>query len=177
MPGIVGEEKKMKKENSDKSPNVAMEEHRRFIRHPISFPLEFEYAPKKLYGDGRTINVSLGGLLFSSKHSSARGKIIILKLPLKDKLFRVKAKVMHVRHDISNSHLYDIGVSFLSYSEAFKAKLVEQIYLIDEYRSLRSIQLNREVDFEEASREWVERFSKRFDRMFWGADTRNKNKE
>ena len=152
-----------------------MKERRQFVRHPICYPLEFEYAPKKIRERSHSVNISEGGLLFLSKHLVRCGKIIILKIPIQNKLFKVKARVMHIRPDAENPKLYDIGVSFYRYSDAFKVKLIEQIYLIDEYRALRSVQLNREVSFKEASEEWIKRYSKKFDRLFWGNHTgRNK---
>ena len=145
-----------------------MDDKRRFVRHPVCYPLEFEHAPKKIREIDQTINISEGGLLFLSTHDVKCGSIIILKLPLQDKLFKVKAKVVHTEPDKENPDMYDIGVSFYRYSDAFKVKLIEQIYLIDEYRAIRSVQLGREVTYKEASNEWVKHYSKRFDRLFWG---------
>ena len=147
-------------------------ERRRFLRHPICYPLEFEYAPKKICQRSHSVNISEGGLLFLSKHLLQPGKIIILKIPIQNKLFKVRAKVIHARPDVENPKLYDIGVSFYRYSDAFKVKLIEQIYLIDEYRALRSLQLGREVEFKEASEEWIKRYSKKFDKLFWAGDAK-----
>ncbi len=143
-------------------------ERRRFVRHPVSYPLEVEYAPKKAKEKSHTVNISEGGLLFLSNRRLQTGKFVVLKLPLQNKLFRIKAKVEHVSQDRENPKLYRVGVSFYRYADAFKVKLIEQIYLIDEYRALRSLELGREVSFKEASDEWIKRYSKRFDRMFWG---------
>ena len=74
-------------------------ERRRFIRHPICYPLEFEHASKKIRERTNTLNVGEGGLLFLSKHPLKKDEIIILKMPLQDKVFRVKAKVMHTTKD------------------------------------------------------------------------------
>lgn len=142
-------------------------EKRRFIRHPICYPLEFSHAPKKIIEKTRTINVGEGGLLFLSKHALKRGELIILKMPMQNKIFRVRAKVMHVRRDPDNRGLFNIGVSFYRYSDAFKVKLVEQLYLIDEYRILRSLQLGYEITMQKASEEWIKRYSKRFARLYW----------
>ncbi|MBI5144269.1 MAG: PilZ domain-containing protein [Candidatus Omnitrophica bacterium] len=146
---------------------VQMRERRRFIRHPICYPLEYEYAPKGRLEKTETVNVSKGGLLFLSKYRLRNGKIIILKLPIKDRTVRVRAKVMHVDRDAEDSKLYNVGVAFYRYSDAFKVKLVEQIYLIDEYRNLRAVQLGRDIPFEEASREWIKRYSKKFSELYW----------
>jgi len=110
--------------------------------------------------------VSEGGLLFLAKHGLEPGDIIILRLPIQNKVFKVKARVVHVTRD-EESSLYNIGVAFYRYSDAFKVKLIEQIYLIDEYRILRSIQVGRDISLKEASEEWIRRYSKRFARLYW----------
>jgi Tfp pilus assembly protein PilZ len=143
------------------------DERRRFIRHPICYPLEFEYAPAKTKERTSTINVSKGGLLFITKHNLKLGKVIILKMPLKDKVFRIKGKVVHITPDEDNPKLYNAGIAFYSFSDAFKVKLIEQIYLIDEYRALRAVQLGHEVSFRDASEEWIRRYSKRFAKLYW----------
>lgn len=145
---------------------IQHDERRRFIRHPICYPLEFAYA-SKIKERSETLNVSKGGLLFTSKHKLQQGRVIILKIPLKDKVFRIKAKVVHVTPDEENARLFDVGVSFYRFADAFKVKLIEQIYLIDEYRSLRSVQLGREITFRDASEEWIRRYSKRFAKLYW----------
>ena len=142
------------------------EERRRYIRHPVCYPLDFEYA-SKTSEHTRTVNISKGGLLFVSRHHIKVGKVIILKMPLKEKVFRIRAKVVHAIPDQENPKLYDIGVSFYRFADAFKVKLIEQIYLIDEYRSLRSVQLGREMSFMKASDEWIKRYSKRFAKLYW----------
>jgi hypothetical protein len=111
-------------------------------------------------------NVSLGGLLFSAKHPLNVGSLITVKMPFKDKIFNVSSKVVHCAKS-SDTKLYNVGVSFYQLSDAFKAKLIEQIYLIAGYRDLRSVQLGREVSLEEASREWIERYAERFKRLYW----------
>jgi hypothetical protein len=146
---------------------LPIKERRHFIRHPICYPLEYEYAPQKTAERTKTVNVSKGGLLFLSKHHLKTGKVIILRLPIKEKVISVRARVMHVEHDEEDLKLWNVGVAFYRYSDAFKVKLVEQIYLIDEYRSLRSVQLGRDISFEEASREWIKRYSKKFSQLYW----------
>jgi hypothetical protein len=87
-------------------------------------------------------------------------------MPFEDKVFNVLAKVVHCNKSLDTS-LYNVGVSFHRIHDAFKVKLIEQLYLISEYRDLRSIQLGREVSLEEASKEWIRRYSERFRRLYW----------
>ncbi len=162
----------MKKQNKTIEQIIPAVERRKFIRHPISFPLKFHVEGAKgsraLAGENKskTINISMGGLLFSSKLPVDKGKLISLKMPFEDKVFSVKAKVVHCVKSL-DTKLYCIGVSFYRLNDAFKVKLIEQLYLISEYRDLRSVQLGKEVSLEEASREWIRRYSERFRRLYW----------
>ena len=147
------------------------DERRRFIRHPLSIPISYkvirkEYDVIEKGVTAMTANVSVGGLLFSTKRQVKVGALIEIKLPFKDKIFNVKSKVVHCAKS-PETKLYDVGSSFYRFNDAFKAKLIEQIYLIAEYRDLRSIQLGREIPLEEASREWIERYAERFKRLYW----------
>ncbi len=153
--------------NNDILPTI---ESRHFIRHPLNIPLVCKVL-KKTPEDmgamfGTTANVSLGGLLFSTRAPLRVGSLIEVKMPFKDKVFNVKSKVVHCAKS-SDTNLYNVGISFYQLSDAFKAKLVEQIYLIAGYRDLRSIQLGREISLEEASKEWIARYAERFKRLYW----------
>ncbi|MCX5681909.1 MAG: PilZ domain-containing protein [Candidatus Omnitrophica bacterium] len=170
--------KKEKRKDADKQTdavknfnNIPIVERRRFIRHPLSLPLSYEVIKpglKKGQEDRRseTINVSMGGLLFSSKYSAQPGSLITIKMPFEDKVFNVKAKVVRCTTN-PETKFYDIAVSFFRLYEAFKIKMIEQIYLILEYRDLLSVQLGREISLEEASEKWVKRYSERFKRLYW----------
>jgi hypothetical protein len=161
--------KRAKKETS----MLPLVEQRHFIRHPLSFPIEYKILEKSSdkRGNGKgerskTINVSQGGLMFAAKRPVEINSRINIKMPFQDKIFNVRAKVVHCDKS-AETNFYNIGVCFFRFTDAFKAKLIEQIYLISEYRDLRSIQLGREIPLEEASREWIKRYSERFKRLYW----------
>ena len=151
-------------------------ERRHYIRHPLNLPLEFKVLKKtsgNVYAEGEgkaertaAINVSQGGLLFSSKKQVEPDSRIIIRMPFQDKAFNVRARVVHCDRS-KDTKLYYVGVCFERFSDAFKVKLIEQIYLICEYRDLRSIQLGKDVSLEEASKEWIKRYSDRFRRLYW----------
>lgn len=146
-------------------------ERRHFIRHPLCFPLTYKVIgkkPKKGSNETRaeTINVSRGGLLFSAKNPVGIDSIINIRMPFQSKVFNVKAKVVHCYKSLE-TRLYSIGVCFYRFSDAFKIKLIEQMYLILEYRDLRSLQLEKEISLQEASKEWIKRYSERFKRLYW----------
>ena len=141
-------------------------EKRRFFRHPISLPLEFKMAKSDKPDKARSVNLSLGGLLFLSKSKLAPDSNIIVSLPFKDKVFRVNGTVARCAKD-EDSKLYNVGIMFTKISDAFKVKLVEQLHLIEEYRCLRSIELDREISLKEASEEWIEKYSAEFKKQYW----------
>jgi hypothetical protein len=147
-------------------------DRRRFIRHPLCFPLTFKVVAKKSVtgavkeNQSKSVNISMGGLLFLTKKPVQNNAIIAIKMPFQTKVFNVKAKVVHCDRS-EDTKLYNIGVSFYRLSDAFKVKLIEQLYLISEFRDLWSVQLGKEVTLEDASREWIKRYSKRFKRLYW----------
>jgi len=148
-----------------------VEEKRRFIRHPLCFPLSYKIVDKDADSGGKearssTLNISMGGLLFAAKRPVDAGSTIIVKMPFENKVFNIRAKVVHCDKN-PETKLNNIGVRFYRTNDAFKVKLIEQIYLISEYRDLRSMQTGKEISLEEASREWIKRYSERFKRMYW----------
>lgn len=159
---------------------LPISERRKFIRHPLCFPLSYKVVEtpsivknKKTFTkkEGRekpasTINISMGGLLFAAKRPVKLDSVIIIKMPFQDKVFNVRAKVAHCDRNVETK-LYNIGAIFQRLSASYKVKLVEQLYLISEFRDLKCIELGKDVSLEKASKEWIERYSARFKRLYW----------
>ena len=141
-------------------------ERRKFIRHLLVNPLEYKVTERGDISAAQTIDISEGGLMFMAKNDAATGSIIDIQMPLYEKTFSIRAKVVHSTKDLETG-LYKLGVSFCNYSDAFKVKLIEQIYLIEEYRVLRSLQLGKDLSLHEASKEWIKRYSERFEKLYW----------
>jgi len=146
-------------------------ENRKFIRHPMCMPLAYKILVVGKKDDkeakrSHTLNVSLGGLLFSSNHKVKAGTRIVIHMPFEDKLFKVKALVVRCMKN-EETGLFDVGVSFQRIQEAFKVKMIEQIYLIAEFRDLLSLQSGKQVSLEEASKKWIKRYSARFKKLYW----------
>jgi hypothetical protein len=152
-----------------------IKEYRHFIRHPVCWPLSYTVIkPAKAIKEtketkekkSQTINVSLGGLLFPGKKAVEPEEKVLIKMPFENKIFNVKAKVVRCVKNL-DTNCYDIAVSFSRPQEAFKVKMIEQIYLISEYRDLLILQSGKEISLEEASRKWIKRYSERFRRLYW----------
>lgn len=141
-------------------------ERRRFVRHLINFPLKYKIvgAPGA-ESRSKTLNISRGGLLFTAKEPAKELSKVVMKIPFRNRVYTVKGRVARCKSDL-NKKLYEIGVSFYSLSDAFKTRLIEQLYLIGEYRHLRSRQLGREVSAEEAAVEWIRKYSRNFSKLY-----------
>lgn len=156
------------------SASMPISERRRFIRHPLCFPLKYRILSKassrpaadKKEKKSTTINISMGGLLFAAKKPAETGSTIMINMAFQDKLFNVRSRVVYCGRN-KETGLFNIGVHFYRIHDAFKVKLIEQLYLISEFRDLQSMRLGREISLEEASREWIKRYSERFRRLYW----------
>ncbi len=150
--------------------NKKAQKRRRYLRHSMCFPLSFSVVKNNFRRvscrRGDTKNVGRGGFLFSARKEVKKGTLIKINIPFQSKLFKVKAQVVHCCKN-DDVQLWDIGVKFIHPKESFKVKLIEQMYLISEYRDLLAIELGREVSLQEASLEWIKKYSERFSRLYW----------
>ncbi|MBF0571109.1 MAG: PilZ domain-containing protein [Candidatus Omnitrophica bacterium] len=168
-----GNEVMKKEELKDKGNQGSMQiiEFRHFIRHPVCLPLAYKVINSRVKESkeeirSETVNVSLGGLLFPGKYPVKPGAGILIKMPFEGKLFNIKAKVVRSVNN-PKTKLYDIAVNFPRSQEAFKVKMIEQIYLIAEYRDLLSLEEGTDVTLEEASRKWIKQYSEQFRKLYW----------
>ena len=132
-------------------------------RHFLKLPIHYqEIAPGKaersspsiLPERSQTKNLSDGGLLFLAPRHYPVDTLFELTFPVKDKLFTMKARVIHLTKD-EDSGFYRTGVSFSSASQVFKIRMAEQLYEIDEYRNALSKEKGRSVSEEEAAEKWI----------------------
>ncbi|MCX5678875.1 MAG: PilZ domain-containing protein [Candidatus Omnitrophica bacterium] len=159
---------------------IPVDERRRFIRHQMCFPLNYKVVKEgSLTKDEKvqakelgkkthstSIDISIGGILFSAKHPVKAGSVILIEMPFQDKIFNLRAMVAHCSKN-KETKLYNIGAAFQKLSAAYKVKLVEQLCLISEFRDIRSIELGKQISLEKASKEWIKRYSSRFRRLYW----------
>jgi PilZ domain len=133
---------------------------RQFIRHPIDVPVEIglgELGPPSSF---HTHDISLGGLAVRASCAVEAGRIIEIGIGCVQPPFSAHARVAWCRpHSLSG---YELGVTFLDADDAFRARMVEQLCHIEDYR--RSVQRTegREIDIEEAAQEWIDKYAATF---------------
>ncbi len=132
---------------------------RNCIRHPSNIPIDFHL--EELVSDGNEYlkNVSFGGLSFSSKHKLAAGTVIKIKIPLIKPAFEVVGRVSWCR---AENNQFEVGVEFLDKDDMFRARMVEQICHIEQYKQEVLKKEGRKLSGEKAALEWIKKYASHF---------------
>jgi PilZ domain len=104
-------------------------------------------------------NLSLGGLRCEVDRFIAEGTSIQIRIPVVNPDYTGQGVVVWCRPQ--NQH-FEIGIEFDREEEAFKSRMVEQVCLIEQYRKRIRAAEGRELDGEQAAREWISRYASEF---------------
>ena len=135
-------------------------EKRKFYRHPINVPIRIHPHDRSII-HSESLDISLGGLCFICDEKLRTHESISLTIPVKDRLFEINAKVVYARQDKSSGR-FKVGICFSDTPNALKAKLAEESLEIIEYQKSMSKLLGRDVNEEEAAREWIKKYADKF---------------
>jgi len=103
-------------------------------------------------------NVSAGGLCFHSDYYLPQGISIDINILSLEHPFVENCTVTWCNK--TDDH-YDAGVSFDSYQTVFRMRMIEQLCYIEDYRNQVLNNEDRQITPEEASQEWIDKFSDR----------------
>ena len=132
-------------------------DRRAFIRHPASVPVRVE---RLCAGSvSRVADVSHGGLSFVCAQPHEPGAELLVRIDSVTPPFRARAQVAWCHTERGR---YRIGVHFLNRTDAFNARVVEQICAIERYRREALEHEGRYLSGEDAAREWIERHAAEF---------------
>ena len=140
-------------------------EKRKYMRHPFQVPLQLKRIDAVRKGQMSTSDMSPGGLQFLSHERFDEGAQLELSFPVKDQRFCLHGKIAYCIQDRLTG-LYKAGLEFLNATEAFRAKLAEEILEIEIFRGKMARQLERDVSEAEASELWVRERAKRFSEIY-----------
>jgi len=132
---------------------------RQFIRHPAEIPIEVRREDHPAQGTPRTRNVSLGGLAFRSAGRLESGTVVEVEIPFVLPGFKTAARVVWCH---PSGDAFELGVEFLDVEDAFRARMVEQVCHIEEYRRAVERDEGRTLTTEEAASEWIARYAAQF---------------
>ncbi|MHB1170205.1 MAG: PilZ domain-containing protein [Longimicrobiales bacterium] len=131
---------------------------RRFIRHTADVPIEVSTVAGQPPHRHTGVNVSIGGLSFLSDEDLDVGTLVDIRIDSVQPPFSARARVVWARREGDACH---VGVQFLDDNDAFRARMVEQVCAIEQYRKQLAEQ-GRTLTREDAAREWIERYGNRF---------------
>lgn len=135
---------------------------RRFVRHPSSIPIELtieRVAPRAAF---ELLNIGSGGFACAVDQPVAVGSSIHLRIPIIWPEYRGSGVVVWC-HSVPPR--YEVGIEF-GPQDLFKAKMVEQLCQIEQYRQQVWSDEGRELDSEQAAQEWIALYAKEFAEVF-----------
>jgi len=136
---------------------------RSYIRHPSDIPIEYQ-ADEQVDGVSQEHlnNISTGGLSFTSTQALPAGCLITIRINNVEPDFVARAQVAWCRPEGDS---FVIGVAFTESSDLFRARMVEQVCHIEQYKAEVLAEEGRTIDGEEAAREWIQKFARAFPRL------------
>ncbi len=133
---------------------------RSFIRHPSDIPIEYQADDDNAgVSHERLNNVSTGGLSFSSSREIAPGTLITIRVPTVEPGFEARARVAWCQ---SIGEGFVVGVAFCEPDDLFRVRMVEQLCHIEHYKADVLAREGRQLNGEQAAREWIRKFAHRF---------------
>lgn len=132
---------------------------RAFIRHPTEVPIEVITDPNELLPGQPLSNVSLGGLAVRAEAYLEVGTGVRVRVSLVKPPFEAAGRVVWCR---AREGAYDVGIEFAEKSDIFRARMVEQVCHIEQYRREVREAEGRTLTGEEAAREWIDRYGAGF---------------
>ncbi|MEW9897123.1 PilZ domain-containing protein [Chitinivorax sp. PXF-14] len=137
---------------------------RQFIRHPVTIPFEInacQQADQADYDSHCSCDVSLGGLAFDSLSRLEPGAVVALRIPFVRPPFETTGRVAWCSPHGAG---FKLGVAFLDPDDVFRARMVEQLCYIENYKQHVARTEQRELTSEEAAHEWIDKYAARFPR-------------
>lgn len=125
---------------------------RQFLRHPTEMPVELVPRKGRCLPLQRLHDISLGGVACNSARAFRRGTPIELRIPMLGEQARFSGTVAWCRKQVDD---YMLGIAFTDAENLFRARMVEQICLIEQYRKQREEALGRALLPEAVAQEWI----------------------
>jgi len=136
---------------------------RKFIRHPSGVPiqvtLDFAEDENDETVDQTITNVSLGGLAFISHKPLELLERVRICIPVLNQDNYLVGNVVWCEK-VGDG--YEIGIEFEKSKDVFRLRMIEQICHIEHYRKEVEESEGRELNAQEAAKEWISKFAGEF---------------
>ena len=145
-------------------------ERRRFIRHPLSYPLK-----TRILGPGEggkedrlsseSENIGAGGLLFTCYRQILSGTKVEIELKVEKRTFVLDGTVVRCSAKPKRGG-YSVAVTFSSPNEVLKVRMMEQVVRIEMFKNRVEKRFGVALDFATVAREWIRRYSAAFAKRY-----------
>jgi len=132
---------------------------RHFIRHPAEIPIQVSTDDQPAHAMRQLRNVSLGGLALQSVIGFEPDAVVTVRIPSVQPPFETKARVVWCS---ARGGGFELGVEFLDAEDAFRARMVEQVCHIENYREAVRQTEGRLLTAEQAAAEWIGKYASQF---------------
>jgi len=136
------------------------DERRAFIRHPVDIPIHIALQTDAVLGDIAMSDIGEGGVSFLTNVIFEHGSALRIKIPHVKPPFEALCVVCWQKEKGAS---FEVGVRFVDADSQFRARMVEQVCHIEEYRN-KLAQQGRALSIEEAANEWIGLYAADFGR-------------
>jgi len=143
-------------------------ERRKFIRHPLSYPLKTKIISPDKEEDhlsSESENIGAGGLLFTCDRPIHVGSEVEIELKVEKRTFVLDGKVVRCIKR-SGTQRYSVAVTFLSPNELLKMRMMEQVVRIEMFKNRLERKYDVQLDFTSVAKEWIQRYSEAFAKRY-----------
>ena len=133
---------------------------RSFIRHDTDLPIEVKVEAGSPSNHPMR-NVSHGGLSFRHHASLPVGAQVRVAIAVTGPGFEAACQVVWCQPE---GETWEVGVIFLDQADLFRARMVEQVCQIEQYRQDEHRKNGRQLSGQEAALEWIGKFAGSFPR-------------
>jgi hypothetical protein len=131
-----------------------------YIRHPSDIPIEYQTDENGgAVSQEHLNNVSNGGLSFTCSRKLAPGSLLVIRIATVEPQFEARAQVVWCQPE---DDAYVTGVAFTESGDLFRMRMVEQLCHIEHYKAEVLANEGRQLDGEQAAREWIDKFAHAF---------------
>jgi hypothetical protein len=142
-------------------------EKREFIRHPLQYPLKTKVVHPESQDTivhSSSDNIGEGGLLFRSNTAIPLDSEVEIALKVEGREFLIDGTV--VRCDNTDDGSDNVAISFNKHDEALKARMMEQVVRIEEFKDRLEKRYNVKCDFTWVAKEWIKRYASYFAKRY-----------
>lgn len=132
---------------------------RSFIRHPVDVPIVCQVNETDSGETPQLTDISEGGVSFTTDHFLAPGATVNIIIDLVKPVFTARATVAWCHQE---GHDFRVGVAFVDPGVDYKARMVEQLCHIEQYRQNVLKQEGRRLTPQQAAFEWIQKHASEF---------------